>query len=62
MQSQMFLVEIVQDQTIITLESLHADPLLRESLKVSGYQAWQERFTWEKIAAQYERLYRGLVG
>lgn len=43
------------------LESIHADAPLRESLSKSGYKAWQERFTWENIAVQYERLYRELV-
>lgn len=28
----------------------------------AGYRAWQKRFTWERIAEEYERLYCRLVG
>jgi hypothetical protein len=26
-----------------------------------GYRNWRERFTWEKIAIQYEQLYANLL-
>jgi len=39
------------------LERMYADASLREAMQTSGHQAWQERFTWEKIASDYERLY-----
>jgi glycosyltransferase involved in cell wall biosynthesis len=32
-----------------------------ESMKDSGYRAWRERFTWGRIAKDYERLYRQLI-
>lgn len=43
------------------LERVHGDAALRGALQASGYHAWQERFTWEKIAGDYETLYRDLV-
>ncbi|MBU5636456.1 glycosyltransferase family 4 protein [Geomonas sp. Red69] len=44
------------------LEATANDPPLLERMAACGYSAWQERFTWEKIALQYERLYRDLTG
>jgi len=44
------------------LETLCRDPGLQERMKSSGFIAWQQRFTWEKISAQYESLYRQLIG
>lgn len=43
------------------LESLHADEELRSALATAGHAAWRERFSWEKIALDYERLYAQLV-
>ncbi len=37
------------------------DPIRRENLAQSGFSAWRARFTWEKIAAQYEEVYASLV-
>lgn len=39
------------------MEDLMADPTRRDQLAQAGYHAWQERFTWEKIALEYESLY-----
>ncbi len=44
------------------LEELYNDPALREKMRERGFRAWQERFTWGRIAGDYERLYRTLVG
>ena len=43
------------------LEELYHDPSLREKMMESGFSAWQERFTWEKIARDYETLYLSLI-
>jgi glycosyltransferase involved in cell wall biosynthesis len=44
------------------LENLYHNAALRMNMQESGFQAWQERFTWGGIAGAYETLYRGLVG
>ena len=43
------------------LEQIYREPGLRSDLAQSGYSAWKERFTWEKICRQYECLYRDLL-
>ncbi len=43
------------------LEDLAADPRARASLGLSGHKAWTSRFTWEKIARDFEKLYESLL-
>jgi len=43
------------------LERLCGDKAAREQLAGRGFKAWKERFTWEKITLDYERLYKSLV-
>ena len=43
------------------IEDLIMNPEHRRLLAESGYQAWQEHFTWVKIAGEYERLYQSLL-
>jgi glycosyltransferase involved in cell wall biosynthesis len=43
------------------LEAVYADEEGRRSMAEAGFAAWKERFTWEKIALQYETLYRSLL-
>ncbi|WP_027714733.1 glycosyltransferase family 4 protein [Desulfuromonas sp. TF] len=45
----------------LQLESLWYDPARRQRLGESGFAAWRERFTWERIALRYEELYRALL-
>ncbi|MBU1180028.1 glycosyltransferase family 4 protein [Patescibacteria group bacterium] len=45
----------------IILEKLCRDKKQREKLGSAGHQAWIEKFTWEKIAEQYENLYDELL-
>jgi glycosyltransferase involved in cell wall biosynthesis len=47
--------------SVLLLESLYQDTARREEMSQAGYLAWQKRFTWEKIAGEYETLYRSLV-
>lgn len=42
------------------LENMCRDRAARERLAVSGFTAWRDRFTWGKIARDYEALYRDL--
>lgn len=44
------------------LADLLADPKKREALALAGHQAWTDNFTWEKIAKEYEELYKNLLG
>jgi glycosyltransferase involved in cell wall biosynthesis len=44
------------------LEALASDSALRASLGQSGKRAWNERFRWDKLAGEYERLYLRLLG
>jgi glycosyltransferase involved in cell wall biosynthesis len=42
------------------IEALMSDPQKRFQMAQSGYQTWLERFTWENIALEYERVYQSL--
>jgi glycosyltransferase involved in cell wall biosynthesis len=44
------------------LAQLYADRDRRATMAEKGFAAWQQRFTWEKVAEQYEHLYRDLRG
>lgn len=43
------------------LEDLARNKLKREQMANEGYRSWLERFTWEKIAREYEKLYYRLT-
>jgi len=43
------------------IEDLILNPDQRRHLAESGYRAWLKRFTWERIAAEYERLYKSIL-
>ncbi len=43
------------------LEELSRDSERRRSMAESGFRAWKERFTWERIAIEYERLYQATL-
>jgi glycosyltransferase involved in cell wall biosynthesis len=42
-------------------DELIADAPRRQLLAEAGYRSWMERFTWEKIAVDYENLYQSLL-
>ena len=44
-----------------SIENVVSDPERLSFLGEAGYQAWQQQFTWERIAARYEHLYQSLV-
>jgi glycosyltransferase involved in cell wall biosynthesis len=48
-------------ESVKILEDIFQDSERREKMAESGFEVWKMRFTWEKIARQYENLYRGLV-
>ncbi len=43
------------------LENIYYDKNKRNEMANNGYLAWQEKFTWEKIARSYEELYLSLL-
>jgi glycosyltransferase involved in cell wall biosynthesis len=43
------------------LAAIYGDPAGRERMAKKGFTAWQERFTWGKIARAYEGLYLSLI-
>ena len=43
------------------IETLAHDPAERLRLAEAGRRAWQQRFTWENIAVQYERSYQAAL-
>ncbi len=43
------------------LMALYKDKGRREVMARAGFDAWQQQFTWEKIATIYESLYRSLT-
>jgi glycosyltransferase involved in cell wall biosynthesis len=38
-----------------------ADAPARQQMASQAYQAWQQHFTWSRIADQYELLYKSLL-
>lgn len=42
------------------LAALYRDPVRRQTMAQAGFTAWQQHFTWEKIAVKYEELYLSL--
>lgn len=49
------------DGSVKILEDLYHNKNKRVKLAEAGHQAWQEKFTWEKISEQYENLYKKLL-
>lgn len=45
------------DGSVAMLENIYADSQKREIMKNSGFDAWLNRFTWEKLTKEYEKLY-----
>jgi len=49
------------DQSARILEDIYHDLGKRELMRRSGFSVWQKKFTWEKIAQEYEKLYKSLL-
>jgi glycosyltransferase involved in cell wall biosynthesis len=43
------------------IEELVMDKSRLDILRNSGFEAWKQRFSWERIALQYEQLYSRLL-
>ena len=53
--------DVIIDESARLLEKTYSDKDLSQKLANSGFIAWQERFTWKKIARQYESEYKKLL-
>jgi len=51
--------KIVESSSV--LEGLCSNITLRNAMSATGYRVWKEKFTWEKISKQYEKLYNQLI-
>ena len=49
------------DESAKILEELWSDEKERISMAEKAFKVWKERFTWEKIALSYEKLYCSLL-
>jgi glycosyltransferase involved in cell wall biosynthesis len=56
------LVHADVDAGAAMLERLYADRARRAAMAETGFAAWRQRFTWEQVAKQYDRLYHELKG
>jgi glycosyltransferase involved in cell wall biosynthesis len=45
----------------IKLRNVFNNSNLRQKMKISGYQTWLNKFTWDNIAKQYEEVYAKLL-
>ena len=55
------LVEADPQAVARAVDELLADPDRRRAMGASGRAAWRERFTWEAVTEQYERVYERLA-
>ena len=49
------------DESAVLLEDIARDRKRLSEMGEAGFRAWQERFTWEKIAKNYEKIYLNIV-
>ncbi|TAL68267.1 MAG: glycosyltransferase family 1 protein [Bacteroidetes bacterium] len=48
-------------ESVTILEQFYHNREMRVKMAESGFNEWQKRFTWEKIADDYEKLYLSLM-
>ena len=48
--------------SVAMFDDLCRDEDRRVNMQQDGFRAWSERFTWERISADYETLYQRLLG
>lgn len=49
---------IDEGDAVLMLEAIYRDAATRTRMAERGFHSWRRHFTWEGIAAAYERLYR----
>ncbi|MFH1997557.1 MAG: glycosyltransferase family 4 protein, partial [Patescibacteria group bacterium] len=49
------------DESADLLRKLYNSKVLREKMIQNGFNAWNNKFTWEKITKNYENLYKSLL-
>lgn len=55
-------VDVSANSMSRAIERLLRDPAELRALAEAGHAAWKRSFTWEGVAAQYERLYESVLG
>lgn len=43
------------------LEKIYNNPIKLKTMAENGYRTWKKRFTWDKIAKQYEQVYQEII-
>ena len=51
----------LRDKSTVLLETIYNNPKKRKTMAENGYNAWKKRFTWDKIAKQYEQVYQNII-
>lgn len=49
------------EKSVKILEDIYGNEIKRQEMRERGFDAWKEKFSWEKIAKNYESLYWDLV-
>lgn len=49
------------DELVGAIERLMNEPDERMRMAKAGHRAWQERFTWEMLAVEYEKIYESTI-
>lgn len=49
------------DESARILEKFYADRKLREKIASEGFKYWKNKFSWERIAEKYLKLYKSLL-
>jgi L-malate glycosyltransferase len=51
----------IKNEAVKILNNLYRDEKLRRQMGETAFKNWQEKFSWEKIAQQYEKMYLNLL-
>lgn len=49
------------EPSVALLNRIYQEPGEREKMRTAGFEAWQQKFTWQQIATAYESLYLELL-
>ena len=49
------------NKSALSLETIYNNSKKRKTMAQNGYNAWKKRFTWDKIAKQYEQVYQNII-
>lgn len=49
------------NESVIMLNDLYGNEVMRKQMSHDSFNAWKEKYTWEAITKQYEKLYNDLL-